>query len=104
MERLIWGLAPVGSNSENEMKKSALLEEKCRTCWKFDWKSGECGSQLPCLPQDKFEAFKLERDVMEDSLARAKWDVADACKREIEKARERGVFGKGVVEYWEDII
>ena len=90
--------------SENEMKKSALLEGKCRTCWKFDWKSGECGSQFRCLPQDKFEAFEAERDTMEDCLARGNWVVADACKREIEKARERGVFGKGVVEYWEDII
>lgn len=49
------------SISKNEMKKSALLEGKCRMCWKFDWKSGECGSQLRCLPQDKFEAFEAER-------------------------------------------
>ncbi len=40
---------------------------------------------------------------MEDCLARGNWVVADACKREIEKARERVVFGKGVVEYWEDM-
>ena len=87
-----------------EAKRKALLEGQCRTCWKFDWKTGECGSKLNCVPVDKFEAFRLERDTMEDCLARSNWVLADACKREIEKARERGIFGKGVVEYWEDLM
>lgn len=77
MERLIWGLAPIGSQTENEMKKSALLEGKCRMCWKFDWKSGECGSKVSCYYSEKFEAFEAERETMEDCLARGNWVVAD---------------------------